>query len=180
MRGSARTLLRVLPLVVIAGLAVLVALTVMVTLAEPALAFAQQPAKPDQDYLIGIWRLDLLRSRYSPGPPPKSETRTYTRDEEGLKGVVDRHLADGREEMIEYRANFDQEYPVSGTDAYDAVTFKRIDARTAQAVLSHAGQVFGIARRVISEDGQTMTITFRREASTVVNNVAVYRKDPKR
>ena len=174
MLGSARTLLRVLPLVVIAALAV------MVTLAEPALVSPQQPAKPDQEYLIGIWRLDLLRSRYSPGPPPKSETRTYTRDGEGLKGVVDRYLADGREETIEYRANFDQEYPVSGTDAYDAVTFKRIDARTAQAVLSHAGQVFGIARRVISEDGQTMTITFRREASTVVNNVAVYRKDPKR
>ena len=58
--------------------------------------------------------------------------------------------------------------------------FKRIDARTSQAVLSHAGQVFGVARRVISEDGQTMTITFRREASTIVNNVAVYRKDQKR
>jgi hypothetical protein len=169
MRGSARTLLRVLPLVAI------------VALAAPDLCFSQQPgAKSDPEYLIGIWRLDLLRSRYSPGPPPKSETRTYTRDEEGLKGVVQRYLADGRQETIEYRADFDQEYPVSGTDAYDAVTFKRIDARTAQAVLSHAGQVFGVARRVISEDGQTMTITFRRESSTIVNNVAIYRKDAKR
>jgi hypothetical protein len=169
MRGSARTLLRVLPLVAIA------------VLAEPSLCFSQQPGvTADPEYLIGIWRLDLARSRYSPGPPPKSETRTYTRDAEGLKGIVQRYLPDGREETIEYRANFDQEYPVSGTDAYDAVTFKRIDARTAQAVLSHAGQVFGIARRVISEDGQTMTITFRREASTTVNNVAVYRKESKR
>ena len=169
MRGSARSLLGVLPLVAI------------VALAEPSLCFPQQPVpNPDQEYLIGIWRLDLSRSKYSPGPPPKSETRTYTRDDEGLKGVVQRHLADGREETIEYRANFDQEYPVSGTDAYDAVTFKRIDARTAQAVLSHAGQVFGMARRVISEDGQTMTITFRRESSTIVNNVALYRKESKR
>ena len=138
---------------------------------------AQLDSKAQPEHLLGIWRLDLARSKYSPGPPPKSETRTYSRDQDGLKGVVRRYLADGREETIEYRANFDQEYPVSGTDAYDAVIFKRIDALTAQAVLSHAGQVFGTARRVISEDGRTMTITFRRESGTIVNNVAVYRKD---
>lgn len=169
MRGSTRTSFRLL------------AVFAIVVCAEPSFLLSAQPgAKTEPEYLLGIWRLDLTRSRYSPGPPPKSETRTYIRDEEGLKGVVQRYLADGRQETIEYRANFDQEYPVSGTEAYDAVTFKRIDARTAQAVLSHAGQVFGIARRVISEDGQTMTITFRREASTTVNNVAVYRKESKR
>jgi hypothetical protein len=147
-------------------------------LATPsALSSAQSSAAAEQEQLLGVWRLDLSKSKYSPGPPPKSETRTYSRDKEGLKGVVHRYLADGGEETIEYRANFDQEYPVTGTDVYDAVIFKRIDAHTAQAVLSHAGQVFGTARRVISNDGQTMTITFRRESATSVNNVAVYRKE---
>jgi hypothetical protein len=93
-----------------------------------------------------------------------------------VKGTVVRKLADGREERIEYRADYDMEYPVAGTDAYDAVKFKRVDAYTSDAVLSHAGRVFGTARRVISADGQTMTITFRQEDPSLVRNVVVYRK----
>jgi len=153
----------------------LMPLLASVALAAPS--SSQTPQSKEPDRLVGVWQLDLAKSKYSPGPAPKSETRTYTRDQEGLKGLVVRRWADGREERIEYRADFDREYPVSGTEAFDAVTFKRVDSRTADAVLSHAGKVFGTARRVISEDGQTMTITFRQESATVVNNVAIYRKE---
>lgn len=146
--------------------------------AVPALS-AQSSAKPDPDrLLLGAWTVDLARSRYYPGPAPLSETRTFTRDKDGIKGTVVRRLADGRQELIEYRADVGQEYPVSGTQAYDAVKFRRIDAYTADAVLSHAGRVFGTARRVISNDGKTMTITFRQEDPSLVKNVVVYRKEP--
>jgi hypothetical protein len=137
---------------------------------------AQTGSRYAFDLLIGVWQADMAKSRYYPGPPPASETRTFARDAEGIKGTVLRRLADGRQELIEYRADFDHEYPVSGTEAYDAVRFKRIDTRTAEAVLSHAGRVFGIATRVISNDGQTMTITFRQEDPSLVKNVVVYRK----
>ena len=51
------------------------------------------------------------------------------------------------------------------------------DPRTAEAVLSHAGRVFGTARRTISEDGRTLTITFRQENQGILeSNVAIYRK----
>jgi len=136
---------------------------------------AQSSSKPEDDLLLGVWQVDLAKSRYYPGPPPKSETRTFTRDTDGLKGTVVRRLADGREERIEYRADFDQEYPVSGTDAYDAVKFRRIDAYTSDSVLSHAGRVFGVARRVISRDGKTMTITFKQDEPGM-SNVVVYQK----
>ena len=137
---------------------------------------AQTGSRYAFDLLIGVWQADMAKSRYYPGPPPASETRTFARDAEGIKGTVLRRLADGRQELIEYRADFDHEYPVSGTEAYDAVKFKRIDTRTAEAVLSHAGRVFGIATRVISNDGQTMTIAFRQEDPSLVKNVVVYRK----
>jgi hypothetical protein len=142
-----------------------------------ASAHAQSSSKLDDDVQLGVWQMDLAKSRYYPGPPPKSETRTFTRDKDGVKGTVVRQLADGQEERIEYRADFDKEYPVSGTDAYDAVRFRRIDAYTADAVLSHAGRVFGVARRVISRDGKTMTITFKQEEPGLgVSNVVVYQK----
>ena len=43
-------------------------------------------------------------------------------------------------------------------------------------MLSHAGRVYGVARRVIASDGRSMTITFRREnqSGPSVYNVAVY------
>jgi hypothetical protein len=136
-----------------------------------------QSVAAEQDLLLGSWQLDLTKSRYTPGPPPRSEVRTYVRDSEGMKGTIRRHRDDGREEVIEYRADFDREYPVMGTAAYDTLRLKRIDARTAEAVLSHAGRVFGTARRAISEDGRTLTITFRQENQGILeSNVAIYRK----
>jgi hypothetical protein len=129
------------------------------------------------DQLIGTWRLDLARSRYVPGPPPISEVRIYSRDRDGLKGVIRRKYAD-REDVIEYRAEFDRDYPVFGARTYDAVRLKRLDARTAEAVLSHAGRVYGTARRTIAKDGRTMTVEFQREdGASTVRNVAVYRKE---
>jgi hypothetical protein len=149
---------------------------VVALLALAAAARSQSAPKSDQDVALGVWKVDLAKSRYYPGPPPISETRTFTRDKDGVKGIVLRRNANGTEERIEYRADFDQEYPVSGTEAYDAVRFRRIDAYTSDAVLSHAGRVFGTARRVISNDGKTMTITFRQEDPSLVKNVVVYQK----
>jgi len=137
-----------------------------------------QSATPDQ--LVGAWRLDLAKSRYRPGPAPTSETRTYVREGENVLGVIQRVFPDGRRERIEYTANYDREYPVTGTEEYDHVVLKRIDRQTSEAVLSHAGRVFGTARRVIAADGKSMTITFRRDSETGVSvlNVAYYDRLP--
>jgi hypothetical protein len=134
------------------------------------------PAKDDP--IIGIWQLNVTRSQYHPGPGPVSETRSYRRGANGVEGTIQRRFADGRSERIEYVAEYDREYPVSGTDAYDHILLKRIDERTAQAVLSHAGRVYGVARRVIASSGATMTITLKRESSTgqAVLNTAVYER----
>jgi hypothetical protein len=156
------------------------ALLLAAVMLEPAAAVwaAEQAAAPDgRKLLLGVWQLNLSKSRYVPGPPPLKETRTYTQTAEGVKGVIARTHHDGQLETIEYLANYDNAYPVTGAKEYDGVRLKRIDDYTTEAVLSHAGRVFGIARRVISQDGRTMTITFRRESQGVlVNNVAIYEK----
>jgi hypothetical protein len=132
------------------------------------------PAKDDP--IIGAWQLNVGKSRYVPGPGPTSEMRTYKRGPNGIEGTIQRRYADGRSERIEYVAEFDREYPVSGTEAYDHILLKRIDERTAQAVLSHAGRVYGTARRVIAPSGAAMTITLNRETASgsKVINTAVY------
>jgi hypothetical protein len=165
MRGS-RILAQSLLLAVTAGVSVMSA------------HMHAQSAAAEHDLILGVWKLDVARSRYTPGPPPRSETRTYVRDKDGMKGTIRRQRDDGRQEVIEYRADFDHEFPVMGTEAYDTIRLKRIDERIAEAVLSHAGRVYGTARRVISEDGRTLTITFRQEdRGHLVNNTAVYRRE---
>jgi hypothetical protein len=140
----------------------------------------QSTSRGELGALLGTWRLDVDKSRYFPGPPPRSETRTYVRDAQGVKGTIRREHADGRVEVIEYRADYDHDYPVAGATGYDSLRLKRIDTHTAEAVLSHAGRVFGTASRVISRDGATLTIEFRRgdDDGLLVNNVTVFRKQP--
>ena len=146
---------------------------------EPHLLAQSAAAAAGEAALIGTWRLDVAKSKYSPGPPLKGETRMYTRDASGIQGRIDRQYADGRREVIDYRADLDREVPVSGTKAYDAVRLRRVDAHTTEGVLSHAGRTFGFSRRVISADGRSMTIWFRREEpGDMVNNLAVYTKVP--
>lgn len=159
------------------GLLALVALAAVGT--TPVLT-AQLATSKQPDQLVGAWGLNVAKSRYRPGPAPSSETRTYTRQGENVLGVIQRAFPDGRRERIEYTANYDREYPVTGTEDYDHVVLKRIDRYTSEAVLSHAGRVFGTARRVIAADGKSMTITFRRDSESGVSvlNVAVYEKLP--
>jgi hypothetical protein len=130
--------------------------------------------KPEE-LLLGVWVLDVNASRYLPGPPPRAETRTYTKVPEGIKGVVNRTHADGRIETFEYMANADSEQGVTGTAEYDAVKLRQIDPYTSEAFLRHGGAIFGTATRTIGRDGKSMRIIFRRPDADVLN-VAVYRK----
>jgi hypothetical protein len=156
-------------------IAVILAATIAATLSLQA---AQAPSATSDNLIIGTWLLDVAKSKYSPGPGPVSETRTYRRGPNGIEGTIQRRFANGRSDRIEYVAEYDREYPVTGTEEYDHILLKRISPLTAEAVLSHAGRIYGTARRVIADSGKTMTISFKRESSTgiAVSNTAFYEK----
>ena len=140
-------------------------------------AHAQAGKSQVHEHLLGTWQLNVAASKYTPGPGPVSELRTYKRGPNGVEGTILRRFSDGRSDRIEYIAEYDREYPVMGTEDYDHVLLKRVDPRTSEAVLSHAGRIFGTARRVISTDGKAMTITFQRHGvGATVFNVAHYSK----
>jgi hypothetical protein len=153
--------------------------TVLATLTAAGAVAALQPA-PSQgadNLAFGTWRLNLARSRYYPGPPPRSEVRTYARDGDAVKATITRVLANGRREVLEYTAGYDNPADVTGSPDIDRILMKRVDALTAESVLSHGGTVYAIARRVVSADGKTMTITLRREGSASIRNVQSYDRE---
>jgi hypothetical protein len=149
-------------------------MAIVVALSAAGVTGASQSPATNQDPVLGQWRLDLSKSKYSPGPGPKSETRTYQLTGEGIRAVIVRTHQDGRVETIEYDADYDSVNHVIGTPDYDAVQLTRITAYVSEATLSHAGKQFGTARREIAKDGMTMVITFQQDSQTRIHNVAHY------
>lgn len=133
--------------------------------AAHALPAGPQTAVTDEDrLLLGTWKLNLDKSRYRVGPAPQSQTRTYEPQGDGVKATIVTVYADGRTTKVGYVANYDSlEYTVTGSPDADTITLKKVAPRTSQAVLSHAGKFIASTSRVISEDGQTMTISYRGE-----------------
>jgi hypothetical protein len=130
------------------------------------------------DRFVGTWKLNLAKSKYSPGPPPKSQTYKYEPwGANGVKFTASGVDARGNPIHIQYTANFDgKEYPVSGNRNSDVLWLKRIDPYTVEGENKKAGKVIRSFRRVVSRDGKTLTVT---EKGTDVNgvvseNVVVY------
>lgn len=142
-----------------------------VTLGAAALIWAANPA-------VGTWKLNLAKSKYLPGPAPRSQTRIYAEVPGGIKATVTTVNEDGSKIEEEYPANNDRAaHQVTGNPDLDGVIMKRVDDSTAESTLIHAGVVIGTARRTVSPDGKTMTITYQGTlGGEKVNNVAVYDK----
>ncbi len=153
-------------------------LGVTLALTAAPLLTGQSPAPADNP-LLGTWKLVVEKSRYNPGPPPQSQRRTYEPLGKGVKTTIRTVNAEGQTTTVEYTANYDSiEYHVTGSAETDGIALTRVDAYTAEAKLTHAGRVVGTARRMVSSDGRTMTITYR-DARGIVHNEAVYEKEGK-
>lgn len=146
---------------------------------EPLLSAAQSQVS-STDRVLGTWVLVVAKSKYDPGPAPKSQTRTYEAHPEGIKATIRTVDAKGNSSAIQYTARYDSvEYPVLGSVDSDTIALKRVDEFTAEASLGHGGKVIGTAKRLISSDGKTMTITYRGiSEGRPVNNVSVYEYRP--
>ena len=127
----------------------------------------------------GTWKLNVDKSKYSPGPPPKSATITYQETTEGIRRTGESVDAEGNKTSFEYIAKYDdKDYPVSGSDASDMIALKRINDNTVEATLKKSGKVVSTARRVVSKDGKvmTLTITGTDAKGQKMKNIAVYEK----
>ena len=113
------------------------------------------------DPVLGKWKLNVDKSTYLPGPPPKSQTRVYEATGTGIKVTIRTVTADGQVNVVEHPVNYDgKEQPVTGSRQSDAIELQRIDEYTSESVMKHASKVIGTNRRVVAKDGKTMTITY--------------------
>jgi hypothetical protein len=141
---------------------------------------AVQSQVSSADRVLGTWVLVVEKSKYDPGPALKSQTRTYQTHPLGIKATIRTVYANGHSSGLQYTAEYDTvEYPVLGSLDSEMITLQRVDEFTAEASHGHAGKVIGTAKRLISNDGKTMTITYRGVSEgKEINNVSVYEYRP--
>ena len=120
-----------------------------------ALATVAMAADPH----VGTWKLNLGKSKYNPGPAPKSGMVTITAQDNGIKSVSDGVDADGKAIHSEFAAKYDgKDYPVTGR-SYDTIALTRVDANTITLVPKKGGKAIGRGRVAVSKDGKTRTVT---------------------
>src|SRR5262249_44033480 len=110
--------------------------------------------------LVGTWKLNPAKSKFSPGPAPKSMTITYAAAADGLKISVDLTPPTGNAQHWEMTGNYDgKDYPVAGNPDADTISMKKVDDQHGESTFKKGGKVMATNSRVLSADGKTLTIT---------------------
>jgi hypothetical protein len=133
-------------------------------------------AASSPDPILGIWKLNLARSRFNPGPAPRSQTRTYVETPNGIQVTIRTIDSHGRSATIEFADRYDgKDYPMKGSDIADALALVRINDYLAEATMKHAGKVVAVAKRRITDEGKTLIVSYQEPGlERPVDNELVY------
>jgi hypothetical protein len=118
-----------------------------------------------KDPFVGTWKLNVEKSKFEGGTPPKSSVATITTSGDKRRLVVHTVPASGPELTTESTAADDgKDYPMKGSSTVDTVSVIKIDERTLERRDKKNGQVVTTMRATVSGDGKTMTVVQRGAA----------------
>lgn len=110
--------------------------------------------------VVGTWTLNLEKSKFSPGPAPKSQTRTYAESADGIALTVNGVAADGSPVSQKSTFRYDgKDYAITGSADYDTLAVKRVNGSTIKATQKKDGKVVGSTVRTVSGHGKVLTLT---------------------
>jgi hypothetical protein len=128
---------------------------------------------------LGTWKLNVAKSKYSPGPAPKSLTLTWDATADGIKHASDGVNGAGEPMHSGYVTKYDgTDVPYTGNPDADMASAKKIDDNSYENVWKKDGKTTITAKVVVSKNGKTITITQTgtNAKGQAVNNTAVYDK----
>ena len=138
------------------------------------------------DMFSGTWKVNLAKSKYNPGPPPKSNMQKIDAVDGGMKVVTDGVNSEGKKTHNEYTVKFDgkdnPEHPMldgkPNPNGADAISVKKIDDYTYETTTKLKGKLLTVTKNVVSKDGKTRTATAtgKNGQGQTVNNVIVWEK----
>jgi len=131
------------------------------------------------DNWMGTWKLNVEKSKYSPGPAPKSLTLKYQTSQGVITLTSDGVDAQGKATHGTYSSKFDgKETSWEGNPDADLAAPKKIDDNSFENVWKKGGKVTFTVKAVVSKDGKTFTVsqTGKNAKGEAVNITAVYEK----
>jgi hypothetical protein len=144
-------------------------------LAAAGVASAADAADP----VVGTWMLNVAKSKFSPGPAPKSQTRTYSVDADGVSLSVTGILADGTAVSQESTFKYDgKAYTMKGAPDYDAISLRQVNGNTVKSVMMKTGKPVGTTTRTVSAHGKVLTLSTKATDANgkPYDNISVYDK----
>ena len=124
-----------------------------------ALGAGQIATAAAPEAVVGTWTLNLEKSKFSPGPALKSQTRTYAESADGIALTFTSVAADGSAMSGKSTFKYDgKDYPISGSPDYDTLSAQRVDGNTVKSVQKKAGKVIGSTVRTVSAHGKVLTL----------------------
>ena len=139
----------------------------------PQQGFAQS------DAFLGTWQLNLAKSKYSPGPPPRSQSVIIQADGQNHKiTITGADSAGNSTTQVVVRGYDGMSHPASGNSDYDGQAAARVDASTIIVGFTKAGKLVETGTMIVSPDGKTRTFstTGADTSGLPFNNIAVYDK----
>jgi hypothetical protein len=131
------------------------------------------------DNFVGTWKVNLAKSKYSPGPAPKSVTQTNSRDGDWSVVKVETVDSEGKPMTATNRFKRDgNEYPFTGPDGNSGtISVKMINERTTETTLK-VGTAITNLHQVMAGDGKSFirTTTGTNAKGQKVKNVIVFEK----
>ena len=147
---------------------------VLLTLCAVMLATAGHAA----DNFLGTWTLNVAKSKYDPGPAPKSQTtKLEAVTDGGVREIGDRVNPDGSRTQWEWTAKFDgKDYTVKGDPDRDTVSLKKIDDNTIEVTNKKNGKVTNTMKIVVAKDGKSRTneAAFTNAKGVKVHNIIFF------
>lgn len=117
-------------------------------------------AASPNDPVLGTWKLNADKSKFTPGPAWRSQIRAYQATPAGVSVVWTGVDANGGQVQVSYIYKYDgRDYPMTGSASYETLNAVRIGTRTVRSEEKRNGKTVGIAMRTVSPDGKVLTIT---------------------
>jgi hypothetical protein len=131
------------------------------------------------DPRVGTWALNLAKSTFNPGPPPKKQTLWYKAEGQGLTALLQGIDAAGKPinpdsgNLAIYFDGKDHPTPQAG---YDSSVWTRVNVNEYVVHRKKAGKIVLTSTNVVSNNGLTMTIATKGidADGRPINNVRVY------
>ena len=138
-------------------------------------------ASAQEDRHVGAWELNVAKSTFNPGPPPKRQTLWYKAEGRGLTALFQGVDAAGlpvNPDASNLVISFDGKDHPTPQPNYDSSAWTRRSANEYVVYRKKVGKVVLTSTNVVSNDGQTLTITTTGvdDDGRPIHNVAVYDK----